>query len=58
MTKRWNILNADAEKASSLHEALKINKTLARFSFNEALILTKKQKIFLDHNYHNCIVLG
>lgn len=30
MQKRWNILQSDDEKVTSLHEALKINKTLCR----------------------------
>lgn len=46
MTKRWNILNADAEKASSLHEALKINKTLCTILVQRGIDTYEKAKDF------------
>lgn len=46
MTKRWNILKADAEKASSLHEALKINKTLCTILVQRGIDTYEKAKDF------------
>lgn len=46
MTKRWNILKADAEKASSLHEVLKINKTLCTILVQRGIDTYEKAKDF------------
>ncbi len=46
MTKRWNILSTDAEKISSLHEALKINKTLCSILVQRGIDTYEKAKDF------------
>lgn len=46
MIKRWNILHADAEKTSSLHEALKINKTLCAILVQRGIDTYEKAKDF------------
>jgi len=46
MTKRWNILSTDAEKISSLHEALKINKTLCTILVQRGIDTYEKAKDF------------
>jgi single-stranded-DNA-specific exonuclease len=46
MTKRWNILSTDAEKISSLHEALKINKTLCSILVQRGIDTYDKAKDF------------
>lgn len=46
MTKRWNILHTDAEKTSSLHEALKINKTLCAILVQRGIDTYQKAKDF------------
>ncbi len=46
MTKRWNILNTHAEKTLSLHEALKINKTLCAILVQRGIDTYEKAKDF------------
>ena len=46
MIKRWNILNADAERISSLHESLKINKTLCAILVQRGIDTYEKAKDF------------
>lgn len=46
MTKRWNILHTDAEKTLSLHEALKINKTLCAILVQRGIENYEKAKDF------------
>lgn len=46
MNKRWNILSRDAEKTASLHEALKINKTLCAILVQRGIDTYDKAKDF------------
>ncbi|MBL0881873.1 MAG: single-stranded-DNA-specific exonuclease RecJ [Chitinophagaceae bacterium] len=46
MTKRWNILTTDVEKILSLHEALKINKTLCSILVQRGIDTYDKAKDF------------
>ncbi|MDZ4072380.1 MAG: single-stranded-DNA-specific exonuclease RecJ [Sediminibacterium sp.] len=46
MTKRWNILDTNAEKTSSLHEVLKINKTLCAILVQRGIDTYEKAKDF------------
>lgn len=46
MTKRWNILDTDAEKTSSLHEVLRINKTLCAILVQRGIDTYEKAKDF------------